>query len=253
MKYNKLLPLLIPVLSFVLLEVFYFKPKFIYAIAVILNLSVIYAIRRFSKAGGIDKRWFNFIIFPCSLLLSSIFYTVFLSSKLLIQLIFIADTVLLYVYLKYVYYYLVRPVSYEVFSIENISSYGNFLFFFLASAAIFGLQSFLNVKNWLLMIIMLVVILLAVYQNIWANKIDLKKSAIYLFVCCLVLIEVFWSISFLPINYNVAGLALAICYYILSGLVKYHLLGILDKNKIKLYLGFGLSGIFIILLTAKWL
>lgn len=253
MKYNRLLPLLIPLFTLVLLEVFSFKPKFIYAIVVILNLSIIYAIRRFSKAGGIDKKWFNFIIFPCLLFLSSIFYAIFLSSKLLIQLIFIADTVLLYVYLKYVYYYLVRPVSYEVFSIENISSYGNFLSFFLASSAIFGLQSFLNIKIWLLMIIILVVILLVVYQNIWANKIDLKKSAIYLFVCCLVLIEVFWSIAFLPVNFNVAGLVLAICYYILSGLIKYHLLGSLDKNKIKLYLGFGLSGIFIILFTAKWL
>lgn len=245
--------MVIPFFSLILLEIFYFKPRFIYAVAAVLNLLIVYAVRRFSKAGDIDKNWHNFIIFPCLLLLSSICYTVFLSGKFLIQTIFVMDAVLLYVYLKYVYYYLVRPVAYEVFSIENISSYGNFLSFFLASAAIFGLQSFLNVKTWILMLLMLVLALLALYQNLWASKIELKKNLIYLLVSCLALMELFWSITFLPVNFNIAGLTLAICYYILSGLMKYYLLGNLDKDKIKLYLGFGLTGIFIILFTAKWL
>lgn len=248
-----MLPLLIPLIVLMFFEVFFFYPKMIYAVLVLVNLLICFTVWRFSRASDVDKRWWNFFILPGLMSTSIMVYTVLLANKTIIQSFFILDVVLLYFYLRYVYYYLFRPAAYEPFSIENISSYGNFLTFFLVSAAVYGLQSFLNLRVWLLMAVILFVAALIIYQIIWANKINFKKSLPCVLINCLILIELSWSLSFLPLNHNVSGLTLAICYYMLIGLSRHYLLGGLDKNKIKLYLSFGFISILIILLTARWL
>jgi len=70
---------------------------------------------------------------------------------------------------------------------------------------------------------------------------------------CLVLVELAWSISFLTLSYYILGLILAICYYILIGLVRFYLLGTLDKKIAKLYLIYGFGALLIVLLTSRWI
>ena len=144
-------------------------------------------------------------------------------------------------------------MAYEVFSIENISSYINWLTFFLLAATVYGLASFLNLPISWLVLIMISLTSLLVYQIIWANKIELMPSLPYILISCLILVELFWSISFLPFNYNISGLSLAICYYVVIGLVKNHLLLKLDAAKVKMYLILGSISLLLILSTAKWM
>ncbi|MFH1233753.1 MAG: hypothetical protein V1649_03860 [Patescibacteria group bacterium] len=252
-KDNHFLPFLIPLIVFVFFEIFFSYPKMIYVIFVLVNLTIFFPLWQWAKASNINKQWWNFFILPAIMSSMVIAYSIFLNNKILIQSLFIIDIFFLFFYLRSVYYYLIYPQSYELFSIENISSYGNWLTFFFLSATVYGLQSFLDLPIWLLELIMLAVIILIVYQTIWANKIDFKKGLPYILICCLILIELSWAISFLPFNYNIAGLILAIGYYILIGLVKDHLLDKLDKKTVKTYLGIGLTSLFLILLTAQWL
>lgn len=253
MKYNHFLPLLTSLVVFILLEIFFSYPKIIYIILVLINFVIFFALWQMAKASKIDKRWWNFLILPALMSSAVIAYSIFLNNKILIQILFIIDIAFLYFYLRCVYYYLIRPQFYETFSIENISSYGNLLTFFLIATTIYGLQSFLGAPIWILEIIMLIIIFFIVYQIIWVNKIDFKKGLTYILICCLILVELSWSISFLSFNYNIAGLFLAINYYILVGLVKDYSLNKLDKKTIKMYLGIGLTCLFLILFTAQWL
>jgi len=62
-----------------------------------------------------------------------------------------------------------------------------------------------------------------------------------------------WAASFTSLSFYILGLILAVCYYILIGLIRFYLLGRLTRQTIKLYLIFGLSSIFLVLLTAKWI
>ncbi len=179
-------------------------------------------------------------------------YSVFLSSKIMIQLLFFLNLLFLYFYLRHIYYYLLNPSVYEVFSIENISSYISWLSFFLLSATIYGLQSFLNLPIFQLALIVLAATALIVYQLIWVNKIEFKKGLPYILISCLILVELCWSISFLPFNYNISGLCLAICFYVVIGLIKNHLLDKLDATRVKMYLILGSVSLFLILFTAKW-
>ena len=253
MKYNRYFPLLIPVVVLSLFEVFFFHPKMIYVVLVLVNLSVFFALWQFARTSQIDKCWWNFLILPSLMSSSAVAYSIFLDNKLIIQLLWLAVIILLYFYLRYTYYYLLNPLAYKPFSIESISSFSNWLTFFLAAAVAYGLQSFLNLSVWPLELILLLIIFLIIYQIIWANKIALKASALYILICSLVLVELSWSISFLPFNYNIAGLILAICYYILIGLVKDYLLNRLDKKTVELYLGIGLASLILILFTAQWI
>ncbi|MCK4554024.1 hypothetical protein KAU19_03605 [Candidatus Parcubacteria bacterium] len=255
MHLNRLLPLLTPLLTLILFEIFFFNPKMIYVVLVLVNLLIFFAVWQFSRASNANKDWscFSGIIFPSLISTAVVVYTILLSNKFVIQLLFVLNIILLYFYLRYIYYYLVRPAAYKAFSIENISSYGNFLIFFLVATTIYGMQAFLSVKTWLLMIIMLAASGLIVYQVMWANKIDLGKGLIYILISCLIILELSWSISFLPLNHHIAGLITAICYYMLIGLVRHFLLDKLDKKIIRLYLGFGLTSLFIVLITARWL
>lgn len=253
MKLNRFLPLAIPLLVFFADEIYYFYPKLIYVVAVLSVLLIFFAIWQFSCQSEIDKKWWNYLILPAVMSTSVMAYSVFLSGKLSIQLLFIFNLVFLYLYFRHVYYYLLNPAAYAVFSIENLSSYVNWLTFFFLAATIYGLESFLNLPTSWLMLVMLGTTALIIYQIIWAYKIELKAGLPYILISCLILTELSWSISFLPFNYNISGLALAICYYVIIGLVKNHLLDKLDSKKVKIYLILGSVSLFLILFTAKWL
>lgn len=253
MKLNRLLPLLAPLLVFVLEEIYFFSPKLIYAMAALIILIIFFAIWQLARSSQVDGRWWNYLILPAALAAAVMAYSVFLSNKFLVQLSFVFYAVFLCLYLRYVYYYLLRPAAYQVFSIENLSAYANWLAFFLLAAAVYGLQSFLNSPISLLMLIMLAAAALLAYQIIWANKIELKAGLPFILISCLILVELFWVISFLPFNHNISGLSLAICYYAVIGLVKNHLLDKLEASKVKMYLIVGGASLFLITITAKWM
>lgn len=253
MKYNRILPLLIPFFVFVLFELFFFNPKIIYTVLVFANLLIFFTITQFTKESDVSKKWWNFLILPALFTTGLAAYSVLFANNFIVQLLFILNSVFLYFYLKIIYYYLIRTKSYKNLSLENISSYGNFLAFFFISSVVYGLQSFLNMPVWSLAIVMAVVAALMIYQTIWANRVEEKNALVYILVGSLILVELAWAMSFLPLNFNASGLILAICYYILIGLVRHHLLGDLKKREIKLYLLLGIGSILLILLTARWM
>lgn len=248
---NRLLPLLIPILVFLLQEIYFFYPGLIYVTAVLATLLIFFVVWRFSRASIVDSRWWNYLILPATMSVAVMAYSIFMVSKPIIQLLFISNLVFLYLYLRQVYYYLLNPLAYEVSSLENISAYVNWLIFFLAASTLYGLESFLNLSISWLMLIMISASALLVYQITWINQIELRAGLPYILISCLILVELFWSISFLPFNYNIAGLSLAICYYTIIGLVKNHLLLKLDAAKVKMYLILGLISLFLVLFTAR--
>ncbi len=253
MKYNRLLPLLIPILILILFEVFFFYPGMFYVSLVLANLLIFFAITQFSKASNADKERWNYLILPVCLVTSLAVYSTLLTNKIIVQTLFVLNIVLLYYYLRSVYYYLIYPAGYTPGTIENFSSFANLLVIFWSASVIYGFQSFLNLPIWLLIIVMLAAASLVIYQVLWSNKIDIKKSLIYILVGCLILVELSWAASFLPFNYNITGLIIAICYYMLIGLIRFYLLNKLDKKVVRFYLGLGLSSIILIILTAQWL
>ena len=252
MTLNRLLPLLAPLTSYALDEMYFFYPKLIYLAVIFINLLIFFTVWRFGAASQVDREWWNYLILPAVMSTAIIAYSVFLNSRSVIQLLFVLNLLFLYVYFRQIYYYLLKPRSYEVFSIENISSYASWLSFFFLAATVYGLESFLDFPIFYLALVVLAATALISYQIIWVNKIELKKAWLYILISCLVLVELCWSISFLPFNYNISGLCLAICFYVVSGLTKNQLLDKLDAVRARMYLALGSISLLLILFTARW-
>jgi len=253
MKYNRLLPVFVPLAVWGLLQLFSFKPALIYISLVLQVALLFFTFLQFCRESKSSKDWWNFLILPALFTIAVTAYATLGKNRLFVQALFFLDLAVLYLYLRFSFYYLIRPASYKVSAIENLSSFGSFLTFFLSAAAIYAFQSFISAPVGLLALFVMMISGLMIYQIIWVNNLKAKENLIHILVGCLVLVELAWTISFLPINYNIAGLTLAVFYYIFIGLTKHSLAGALDRTKVKQYLGFGLLSILLILLTAKWL
>lgn len=242
---------LIPTINFCLFELFFFYPRLFYFILIAINLLIFFSLKKIKGKKITEKSLWNISILPIFFSTSLMIYSALITNNFFIHFLFVVNLLFTYYYLKSAYFKDTEHGGVKD-SFENISSYGNFLTLFFASASIYGLKAFLGIPVWLLIIAMAIIILLIVYEAIWANRIKIRQGGAYILIVCLLLIQIAWSIYFLPLNHNTLGLILAICYYILIGLTKSFLRDNLNRRTIKLYLIFGLGSIVLILLTAKW-
>ncbi len=221
--------------------------------ALVLSLCLIlFTIRQFAKAGPAIRGWWKFIIFPTMFLLSVAVYSTVIVSKTAIQLLFLLNAVFLFFNLHSIYYSFFGPIIESKLTTREISSYGNFLIYFFIGASLYGWLSFLNSPLWPLILVVLSVSLIVIYEILWENKISGREALVFIIIGSLILLEIAWSMSFFPLNFNIIGLILAICYYMIAGFIKYYLLDNLNKKIIRSYLFVGFGSIFILLLTARW-
>lgn len=252
MQYNRLWPIIVTVFSFVSMELFYFWPKLFYVTLVFLFLLFFFICWQFVRVSKKEK-WWVYAILPSIFTFGLLLFSLLVPSRWLVHILFIFNIIFLYFYFRTIYFYLIKPDLYKEYYLENLSAYGNFLAFYLLSSAVYGLQSFLNLPIWVLLGILLILVSLIVYQMLWAYKINIGQSLLYILIISLIIFELAWSMSFLTLSYYILGLLLSICYYLLISIVKFYLLEQLNNRIIKLYLFYGFFIIFTILLTARWL
>jgi hypothetical protein len=253
MNLVRFIPLLVPVLTYIFSEIINFWPKAIYVVLASAIVLFSFASAALIKRSGNKNKWWNIFILPMYFYVGVMLFVTIIPSKFIVQLLFLLNLFFQYFYFRTVYNYLIKIEDYQNYSLENISSYGNFLGIYFMSSAIYGLQSFLNTPVWLVMLAMLLVVGLAIYQVFWTNGIGFNDGFFYILILCLVLIEIAWTATFLPSSFYILGLLFSICYYMLIGLTRFYLLEKLDKRIVKLYLIYGFSSILLVLLTARWM
>src|SRR3989339_524557 len=164
MKYNRFLPLIISIFTQILLEVFVFIPKSIYVVL----------------AGGKKEKIFPLFILPGIFTIGAVVFSTMIANKMVIQILIFFNTSFIYFYFRAIYYYLVKTELYQVYFLQNLSSYGNFLAFYFCVSAVYGLNAFLKVSIWILIILLMLVIMAIMYQILWTYKIDLKTGYFYI-------------------------------------------------------------------------
>ncbi|MCK5416507.1 hypothetical protein KAI92_03710 [Candidatus Parcubacteria bacterium] len=249
----RFLPLLIPIIIGFLFELFYWKPKLIYYILILIVFLFYYTIRKFLKFSKVKESLIGLLVLPVYFTIGLVVFSTMVSNKVLVQFLFFINIVFLYFYFLSIYNYLLNVDKYKKGSLENFSSHGNFLSIFFIASSVYGLQSLVGISIVKLFFVLLLALLSIVYQVVWANKIDKRIGGMYILIACLVMIELAWALSFLTLSFYVLGLILAIYYYTLIGLVRFYLLGDFRKQIVKLYLIFGLSSIIVVLLTSRWI
>lgn len=250
---NRLLPILTPALIFAGLELFFLKPHFIYFIVLFLILALGGATWKIIGKGlvNIEARWL-YLLTPLSFLTSSVFFLIFLERPWARHLLALSVAAFCGIFLENIFVYIYQHAKYQINSLENVSNYLNLASMFLFNSSFFGFSVFLNIALWKLSLISFAITFILTFQTIWINKINVRAALLHIFVICLILFELFWTVSFLPTAFYVNGLIIAISFYLMNNLMRLHLLDKLNKKVIRRY--FILCGlvIFFVLLTAQW-
>ncbi len=234
---------------FVLFELFYHQPQFFYFGLLFSNIVLLLSLRNLPEQKFKNKKYWKFLILPFFFLNSSAAYISLLNWGFLIHFLIIITAIFIYLYLRQIY--LFQVFKEHNIDLANISSLGVILTFFFFSSSIYGLKLSLHLPIWMLILVLLIISSLISYKSFWVNNIDLNKGLLHLLIINLVIVQIAWTLFFLPFSYNILGVILTICYYIIIGMNKFYLKGTLDKKRIKFYLGFGLSSLFLILLTSQ--
>jgi len=246
------IPFVLFALIAALLEAVFFFPK-LAAYALAISIAAAVSAAYYLIPSHFEQKRINFAVYPLLVLLAFFTYILLQPDRVFIQFLIFCCSLVAYYYFRALYYYFHKPGSYRTFSLENISSYGSFIAFFLFSSSFFGYQSALDLPLWMLAPLLAAFSYFLINEVFWMNKIEFRQGMIYIIALIIVIVELAWAVSCLPTNYNVAGMCLVICYYMLVGIIKHHLAGNLEAGIIKLYVGIGGASLILVLLTARWI
>lgn len=135
----------------------------------------------------------------------------------------------------------------------QISLYGGLLTVFLAATSMFGLQSFLSLSPWPLLLLFIVVLFINT-QVIAFSQSWRKQENWYLWpILALLTGEIAMMLTLLPLNYLISAILCTLAYYSVINFARLYLNNNLSGRKIKNYALFTAISLIVILLTARWL
>lgn len=194
-----------------------------------------------------------FFSLPVLLLLSSFLLIFFIESQFTIFAAGLIITGLVWVFLESVYTFYYFPANYQPYSLEYLSLSMYVVMTFALCAGSYALLLFIQVLPvWLPAIILFAFFVFSTVCMFWVSKVHLESSLIYGLVGALALTQLFLAISFLPTSFLVNGAVLAIFYYVFLGISRAHILERLSKVVLRRYVGSGILGIILLLITTKW-
>lgn len=252
MKYRRLIPIIVPVLIFLLCEVFLRVPAFFYSALALGVLLIVLAVKYIGQNSKLN--WLLFTILPILFFLSFASYASVIIGLLWIQLVFLLILGFLFAFLRDLYYFAnYKQEEQWISKLDNLSIAGSFLIVFASGAVLFVLPAFLSLPLWaiLLILALIMALLLVHFKSFKPGSAWPAVGVISLNV--LVLTELAAIFSFLPLNFNILALFLALAYYLALTMIRLNLRGGLNIRSIKLPLIAGLILFIFLLLTARWL
>lgn len=253
MKMRRLLPLALAIVTFLGFESALLRPKAVFFVAPVLLFLSFFAVQTILGRGlKTPASRLNFWISP------AIFYVVnfglifLLESVAFRHLLALGGAILVGLFLEGVYTYIWEHDWYEAYSLENISSYINSLSAFALGGVSLGFMTFLQIPVWLIFILPFLFYFLLSWQSFWIAKIPPRAGFIYAGAATLIILEIFLTLSLLPLHFLTAGAVLAIFWYTLISLFRAYLLGFWSRGVVLRYLTAIIILIGALLSTARW-
>ncbi len=198
------------------------------------------------------RSFFLFLATPLFLVLGQFIFVLFLEGKLLRHIIAIIPTMILGIFLENTYVHFQKKEKYEQHSMGNILSFLSLIILYLFAASLFGFIVYLNVSLWIATFIIMFVAFIVTEQVMYFHEVSFQKSWPYLVITSLVAGEFFWVINFLPSSLYVNAFILTVLYYLMIGVSRNHLLGILNRSVFLRYFFISIFSLLVVLITAKW-
>lgn len=252
MKLSRLLVIILPLLIWLLSQAYLVWPEFFYLSVAISSFFLLF-VSFYLKQVGPKVSWWFLAILPLMFLLLISVYISFSTNFWLIQLLMFTLLFFQYNYFKGLYYFWNKPELYKSEDMRTVKAYGSFLIIFFAASNVYGLQSLLNFTVWPMVIAFAVAMFSVAYLNIKSEDLQSKTVWHFSILHMLIMTEMTLVMAFLPLNYNISGLSVAIIYYLSANLINLYLQKALTPKKIKLYIILSFSGLTALLFTANWL
>jgi len=193
------------------------------------------------------------LISPFLLTLTGFFFLSILTSNPLKYLLGGVIAVIFYWFLRNVVQFAYEDQRYQPYAIENISTYANIVTVFFAASTLASLVFYLRISHFILLAASLVLFTLLILQMLWVHKIKIREHIGYLIILPIIFSQVLWATFWLPTNFFIAGMLLALSYYAATNLARHHLLGHLESFVVRRYLIIAIVGVLLTLTTAQWI
>lgn len=275
----RFLPFFAAFLAWVGLEFIIIKPRLLWLVGVTIIILVV--ITTFLLAQRrLDKNFWRFLLSPFLFVVSSLLFLSFLitSSAIARQVIILVIVINLWLVLAGIFKYFQNQAmgaSFINYSLENYFRYSNILTIFLFFVVMYSVNIFFNPSPWILLMVVFWAVLALSYQQYWLAEVfrqddcpgtvkvlqqelsqlivDRKlRFRIYLLVPALILLEIFWAVSFLPTSFYVNGFLVTVIYYGMMNIIWAKIQNNLNKKLIKESLFVVSISLMIILFTARW-
>lgn len=251
MKYKRIIPLILPVLVWLLCETFLRVPRFFYSSIALSVLLVVLGVKYLAE----KDNWFEYLAAPVFFLAAFGVYATMIASSFWVHAIFLLILWFLFLYFRNLYYFFTRGETNPEWRtrLESTLLAGNFLTIFATASVLFGLPAFLSWSVVLMLPAFAVVVWLLFFQIRSILENNTRREPGLIIISTLVLTEIAWGLSLLPLNFNILGIFLAIDSYLCLMIIRFDSRGVLNRRSLKLPL--IISGIVTLLLlfTARWL
>ena len=255
MNYKRFIPLLTPLVVWLLSQAYLVRPSFFYLALILGTLVVLLSIRQLS--GREQGNWLLYAISPVLVFIGLAVYITIIVGGLWIQLALLAVAWYLFAYLKNFYLYVhaseQAAADRQLSQLENLLIAGGFLAVFSATGFWFGLPAFVSWPPvYTLPILALVILLLFIQFSLFSPNRS-RPLGISAFFIVMLLIESAWAFSLLPLHFNILAMFMAISYYFGFVVLRLKWSGSLDWRSLKLPLILSFCAIFLLFITAQWL
>ncbi len=254
MKYKRYIPLLVPILVWLLSQSFSGEPEFFYSALALSVLIITLGVKYLFQKHQVF--WLPFIAPPLLFFISFSAYAAIIVGSFWIQLTRLLTVWFLFSYLRGIYYFFSAAEEERQkwrTKIDNLLLSGGFLMAFSSTAFLFDLPAFLNWPLYYLLLSAILMMSLLLWQFRLLPKEGAIKSPWLLWLGVLVLTELVGIFSLLPLNFNILALFLAIFYYLVLVIIRLFENGALNRRAIKLPLIMAAIIILALLLTSRWL
>lgn len=233
-------------------EVFLYQPDFFFVSLGLGALIIIFYVRSLIKKRG-GRFWPVFILPPVLFYLSFSLYSAIIVSQFWIQTIFLLIAWFSFSYLKNIYYYFSFGAPEREVRLRRLIASGTFLSTFAFAANLYGLPIFLS-WPFALILLAFAAISLGLFGQflIFSSQVNHEERH-FLAINVLVLAEFAGVLYFLPLNYNILGLLVAVVFYFLVMLNDWRAAERLNFKNVKWPVFIVSAIIILILLTARWL
>ncbi|PIR93775.1 hypothetical protein COT97_04790 [Candidatus Falkowbacteria bacterium CG10_big_fil_rev_8_21_14_0_10_39_11] len=248
---RKFLLFLNPVMFVMALELIKAEQSWWWILFLLNFVLIVGTLFEFSKR-KLKARTLSFYIAPIIFLITSYLFVFFVESVWLYRLVYVVGAGLIYLYLEQLLNYFFFTVKYQPYTLESLSLYINIISTFYFTSSILSTIIFLHLSPLMASVFYYAVLAVIVYQLLWSNKYSWPQMKLFVIFIPLVLAELVYVVSFLPFNYYVGGLLVAVFFYLFMNLTKMFLAESMHRRVVITNISVSFIIIIIILATSQW-